>query len=169
MAIVDRRIFAPTEATELTELYAFESDFVATLRCIPMAVRFKLDLAGIKLSLRQWSRFTVADRTDLLVKAAGTPHEIAAYRAHLAALIVERAGEGVKDIDVEPEPSWSTLDSVPTAVVSFAMRRGVQPPTLEQWRALTDLRRFTLLKLTRDGHDNVNFAPALREFGFLAA
>ena len=41
-----------------TQLFAFESDFVATLRCVPMAVRFKLDRCGIKLSLRQWSRFS---------------------------------------------------------------------------------------------------------------
>ena len=28
-----------------TTLFAFEDDFVVALRCIPMAVRFKLDLA----------------------------------------------------------------------------------------------------------------------------
>lgn len=37
--------------------FQFESDFVATLRCIPMIVRFKLDLCGVKLSLKAWSRF----------------------------------------------------------------------------------------------------------------
>ncbi len=52
------------------QLFAFENDFVATLRCIPMAVRFKLDRCGIKLTLRQWSRLTHSDRTDLLIKNA---------------------------------------------------------------------------------------------------
>ncbi len=36
-----------------TGMFDFESDFVASLRCIPMCVRFKLDLCEIKLSLRQ--------------------------------------------------------------------------------------------------------------------
>jgi hypothetical protein len=78
-----RRIFDSAATSESTELFAFESDFVATLRCIPMAVRFKLDLAGIKLSLRQWSRFTVADRTELLTAPCASPAEIAAYRGRL--------------------------------------------------------------------------------------
>jgi len=31
------------------------------------------------------------------------------------------------------------------------------------------LQRFTLLKLSRESHDNVNFIPALREFKLLPA
>lgn len=165
MGLFHRRIFDPAETTELTELYAFESDFVATLRCIPMAVRFKLDLAAIKLSLRQWSRFTVADRTDLLVSPCAGAEDIAAYRARLIDLIAERAGEQAKDIAVDADPAWAKLDGVPAAVTDFARLREVEPPTPGQWRSLTDLRRFTLLKLTRESHDNLNFVPALREFG----
>lgn len=40
--------------------FKFEADFVDTLRCVPMIVRFKLDTVGIKLSLRAWSRFALA-------------------------------------------------------------------------------------------------------------
>ena len=74
-----------------TQLFDFESDFVATLRCVPMAVRFKLDACGIKLTLRQWSRFTRQDRQDLLTAACDSPAEIGAYRAALIALIAVRA------------------------------------------------------------------------------
>ena len=52
-------------ATE-TSIFAFELDFAGTLRCIPMVVRFKLDQAGIKLTLRQWSRLDRAERQDLV-------------------------------------------------------------------------------------------------------
>lgn len=34
--------------------FAFESDFVDSLRCIPMVVRYKLDTCGIKLKLPEW-------------------------------------------------------------------------------------------------------------------
>ena len=55
-----------------TALFAFEDDFVASLRCVPMAVRFKLDACGVKLSLRQWSRFSQAERRELLLAPCET-------------------------------------------------------------------------------------------------
>ena len=36
--------------------FGFEADFVGDLRCIPMAVRRKLDLVGVKLKLSHWSQ-----------------------------------------------------------------------------------------------------------------
>jgi hypothetical protein len=71
------------------------------------------------------------------------------------------------EVIVDPAPAWAALDEPPAQVAAFAGVREVAPPTTEQWRRLTDLRRFTLVKLSRDNHDNVNFVPALREFGLL--
>lgn len=45
-------------------LFDFERDFAGSLRCIPMIARQKLDIIGIKLSLRQWSRFTREERAS---------------------------------------------------------------------------------------------------------
>jgi hypothetical protein len=36
--------------------------------------------------------------------------------------------------------------------------------TLQQWASLTPLQRFALIKLSRSGHENSNFLPALQEF-----
>ena len=42
------------------EYFYFEEDFVVdNVRCIPMIIRFKMDAAGIKLRLSEWSRFSV--------------------------------------------------------------------------------------------------------------
>jgi hypothetical protein len=164
MGQVDHSRFG-APAQESQELFAFESDFVATLRCIPMAVRFKLDLAGVKLSLRQWSGFTLADRSRMLASPCATAGEIEGYRRRLIELIAERTGEAACDIAPPDAGPWAADADPPTALADFAGSRGLTPPTAAQWRGLTDLRRFTLLKLIRDGHDNVNFGPALREFG----
>jgi hypothetical protein len=150
-------------------LFAFESDFVATLRCVPMAVRLKLDRCAIKLSLRQWSRFTRADRQALLQAPCRTPAEIAAYRAELVELIARRAGEPAKPLTDPPLPLWEQAQGPPAVVVAFARSLGVAPPASTQWRDLAELERFALIKLTRDNHDNVNFLPAMREFGLLQA
>lgn len=151
-----------------TTLFGFESDFVDSLRCIPMAVRFKLDLAEVKLSLRQWSRFTPADRRDLLLRACETPGEVSAYRARLFDLVAERVGETAKPL---PEPAcdlWRIARTPAASVAAQAIRLGLAPPTSRQWAALRPLQRFALLKLARPGHDNVNFSPAMTEFGLWA-
>jgi hypothetical protein len=165
----DHQIFQQAVMEDGMELFAFESDFVATLRCIPMAVRFKLDLAGIKVTLRQWSRFNLADRSDLLELPCGTPEQIQVYRQRLVDLIALRTDEPAKDIPVDAAPPWNDGEAVPAAVTDFAGLVNVTPPSLPQWAALSPLRRFTLVKLTRDSHDNENFVPAMAEFGLLRA
>jgi hypothetical protein len=147
------------------QLFAFEADFVASLRCIPMAVRFKLDRAGIKLSLRQWSRFTRDDRQRLLAQACATPTEVEAYRDLLVELVADRAREAAKHLVDPPTDLWAQAPSVPGRVRDYAYSVGVHPPSDTQWAGLTILQRFVLAKLTRDNHDNVNFVPAMREFG----
>jgi len=37
--------------------FDFEADFVLSLRCIPMIVRYKLDTYGVKLKLAHWNHF----------------------------------------------------------------------------------------------------------------
>ena len=147
------------------QLFEFESDFVASLRCVPMAVRFKLDACGIKLTLRQWSRFTRGDRQDLLMAACEGPAEIEDYRAALVALIALRAAEPARALTEAPCGAWTDADHVPPAVVQQAHLVGLAPPSRAEWARLTELQRFVLIKLTRDKHDNLNFAPAMIEFG----
>lgn len=146
-------------------LFAFEADFVASLRCIPMAVRMKLDRSGIKLTLRQWSRFTLDDRQVLLEMPCRLPHEVGLYRARLVWLVALRSGEEAKALAEAPVPLWEQAEPTPEIVVSHALDAGVVPPTAEDWRRLSELQRFALIKLTRDNHDNVNFLPAMAEFG----
>lgn len=150
------------------QLFAFEDDFVASLRCIPMAVRLKLDRSGIKLSLRQWSRFTRDDRQALLDAPCRTAGEVAAYRQRLVELVALRSKEEAKPLAEPPAPIWESALAPPPVVASFAQSVGVSPPSPRAWGELTELQRFALIKLTRDNHDNVNFIPAMREFGLVA-
>jgi hypothetical protein len=150
-----------------TAMFAFESDFVASLRCVPMAVRFKLDDCAIKLTLRQWSRFTRADRQDLLVAPCETPAEIAGYRAALVALIALRTGDLAAPLATPPCGAWEDTRQVAPVVSAHARSLGLPAPSAGQWARLSRLQRFVLIKLTRDNHDNVNFAPAMAEFGLL--
>jgi hypothetical protein len=148
-----------------SHLFAFENDFVVTLRCVPMAVRFKLDACGIKLSLRQWSRFLPEERRDLLMTPCETASEIESYRGRLVELIGLREGGEVKILTDTSSLGWEQTQELPSAVRSFAQSIAIAPPSNAQWRKLSQLQRFVLVKLSRDNHDNVNFIPAMREFG----
>jgi hypothetical protein len=148
-------------------LFEFEKDFAGSLRCIPMAVRFKLDHVGIKLTLQQWSRFGNDERMDLVERACDTPESVASYRDRLVSLIQACTQQAAKRIDVDPRPVWSDVTHMPPDLVRQSESCAIAPPSLAQWAALTDLQRFTLLKLAREGHDNANFVPAMREFGLV--
>ncbi|MGC3980964.1 MAG: nitrate reductase associated protein [Steroidobacteraceae bacterium] len=148
-------------------IFEFEKDFARSLRCIPMAVRYKLDHAGIKLSLRQWCRFNHDDRSQLLTLPCRSTDEIKFYKEKLIELIAVRAHEQAKEVALDMAPEWNDVAAVPQRVCSHAKSLALSPPTQEQWAGLLPLQRFALLKLTRESHDNANFTPAMREFGIL--
>ncbi len=145
-------------------VFAFEADFAGTLVCIPMSVRMKLDAAGIKLTLKQWNRLAEPERRELIARPAGDSRQLAAYRDYLAELIA-RTGLPLEYTEVDAAPEWADPARMPARIARWAQDLGVTPPTAAQWAALTPLKRFTLYKLTRPGHSNENFLPALREFG----
>jgi hypothetical protein len=147
----------------MSELFGFESDFVASLRCIPMAVRYRLDLAGVKLKLNEWSKLGQSERRRLLEMPVSGPGETAAYRDALSAMVEAACGAAPGLLPELPAPVWES-PAVPDQVRAKAAETGV---TLSDatWRSLAPLQRFALVKLSRPGHENLNFVPAAEEFG----
>ncbi len=150
-------------------VFDFEQDFSKAFQCIPMAVRYKLDLSGVKLSLSQWRRFTEEDRRDSLLRPCETAAEISQYRDTMADRITCRANEAPKFLEPQPGFAWEAPDAVPEQIAAHACSLDIPPPTLAQWQSLTALQRFTLLKLSLQNHDNANFIPAMKEFKLLPA
>jgi hypothetical protein len=146
-------------------IFGFETDFAGTLHCIPMSVRFKLDQCGIKLSLKQWNRFAPEERRELVRRTCESPQHVQLYKEYLAKLIETRASSAVEVVATDPHPEWADASHVPQRIISYASALSVTPPSVEQWGVLTPLQRFALFKLTRAGHDNDNFVPAMQEFG----
>ncbi len=147
------------------EGFLFEEDFVEeNVRCIPMIVRFKLDLAGIKLKLSEWSRFTIEDRLLLTRQACVSDEEIANYHRYLKQLVLLRTGNEPTLLAVEKKPLWSQVNTVPVILRKKAAEYNWQIP-IEKWKLISRLQRFALLKLCRPGHENKNFPKAMHEFG----
>lgn len=153
-------------AAELCTLFTFERDLAERLACVPMAVRFKLDVAGVKISLKDWVRLVPAERQELLGLRFDGPREVDEFRARITVLVRERTGTAPPPMPLDDPPSWETGGQVPAPVQSKAAEVGVSISD-QAWSGLSPLRRFALVKLSRARHDNANFLPALREFGLV--
>ncbi len=145
--------------------FEFEEDFIKeNVRCIPMIVRFKMDIAGIKLELSVWSKFSIEERTELAKRSCNSVREVKEYRNYLSAQVRKHADKEATDLKVEQHPAWADLENVNEALKKKAKEFDAEI-SLEQWKNLTNLQRFVLLKLCRQGHENKNFPKAMKEFG----
>jgi hypothetical protein len=134
------------------------------IRCIPMIVRFKMDRAGIKLKLEEWSKFSTAERIELATKSCGDEREAKTYHQYLAWLVERYTEKQATGLAIEESPGWVELKNVPVELQEKANEFGWSVST-KQWSGLTDLQRFALLKLCRPGHESKNFPKAMKEFG----
>ncbi|WP_019502781.1 nitrate reductase associated protein [Pseudanabaena sp. PCC 6802] len=150
----------------MNDLFNFEADFVESLRCIPMQVRFKLDTCGIKLKLAEWHKFSRAQRQLLVDMPCKTQPEVQNYHQFLQDLIRECTGDRATPLTIDPEPAWEDAQNIPAEVQAKLQEVGaVLSPA--QWAGLLPLQRFVLIKLSRSSHENSNFVPALKEFQLL--
>jgi len=141
--------------------FGFEAEFMATLDCMPMSMRRKLDRCGLKLSLEQWRTFPRPLREVLLETPAETPHAI----ARLAKLLRRRAQQlGWAGLpQVRGEDAIDSPHAIPPAVSGRCSLIPKSSLSLAQWTGMSPLQRYALVKLA--GHQNGrNWHGALDEF-----
>ena len=143
--------------------FAFENDFAATLRCIPMVVRLKLDTCGVKLKLADWGKLSQGDRNTLVTLPCETPLQAQEYGDYLRNLVKEKTGTLPKDLPSDPHPPWLDVTVIPQEVIAQVENLN-QTITIQQWANLEPLQRFALIKLSRSSHETSNFLPAMKEF-----
>jgi hypothetical protein len=147
----------------MADFFQFETDFVDSLRCIPMQVRYRLDTCGVKLKLHQWNVFTLTDRARLVDFDPQTPGELDQYRELLVGLILERSGEMTTFLPIDPAPPWLNDQVIPLTLAHKAAATEINI-SLVDWQQISPLQRFALIKLSGSSHEQNNFLPALREF-----
>ena len=146
---------------QASNCFGFEKDFVGNWRCIPLCVRRKLDLIGVKLKLSHWLEFTQEQRQMLV----DWPDELPALnelRKHLR-LLTRLMAEGMaKDLPIGVDEPWQVLGELPSIVQESARRKSIEI-SVSQWSSLFELERFALCKLARHGHDHHNLDAAFNE------
>ncbi|KAF0654825.1 hypothetical protein L107_02122 [Cyanobium sp. Copco_Reservoir_LC18] len=146
--------------------FGFEADFVGDLRCIPMAVRRKLDLVGVKLKLVHWSDLDEGERQRLLA----WPDDPAAL-ADLDRWLERRTAAMDAGVAGRLEPArgapWQQGNEPPEVLLASCRQLGLTLPR-HAWGELDELQRFALVKLSHPGHEHRNLPRALAEFGLVA-
>lgn len=150
----------------MTHFFQFEADFVESLHCIPMQVRMKLDTCGVKLKLTHWNQFSSLEKQALITMPCVTPEEIETYQSFIQQLVTNQTGQPAGELPTEANPPWLNPKDIPEMVLEKASEMNVVI-TLEQWKKLSPLERFALIKLSRPSHENQNFYPALKEFNLV--
>ncbi|BFM39518.1 hypothetical protein OLK001_14440 [Synechocystis sp. LKSZ1] len=145
--------------------FDFEAEFVDSLRCIPMVVRYKLDTCGVKLKLQHWHGFSQDQRQQLVTAPCGTALEVEQYRQQLQAWVAAQTGTPANTLSIDPAPPWLETEQIPATVLQHMQERQLPLLSTTAWADLSPLQRFALIKLSQPGHENRNFLPALQEFG----
>ncbi len=145
--------------------FGFEADFVGDLRCIPMAVRRKLDLVGVKLKLVHWSGLDEGERQRLLA----WPDDPGAL-AELDRWLERRTAAMAAGVAGRLAPAcgapWQQGDEPPEVLLASCRQLGLTLPP-HAWGELDELQRFALVKLSHPGHEHRNLPRALAEFGLV--
>ena len=139
--------------------FQFEADFVESLRCIPMQVRYKLDTCGVKLKLHHWHQFF--DRGAAAVSLPPLPpgfgdQPVPRLSAIPGSCPHRLPGKGTGHRPHSPLGRCHP-DSFKTCRPNC--RKWGPPYPLSSGSSSAPLQRFALIKLSRPSHENRNFPP----------
>ncbi|MFM7269921.1 MAG: nitrate reductase associated protein [Cyanobium sp.] len=146
-------------------LFGFEADFSGDLRCIPMAVRRKLDLAGVKLKLVHWHGLSGAERHRLL-DWSDAREALLELRRWLLERSETLPQGPARPFDPPCQASWQQGEVFPEELCRSCRQLVLTLPA-QGWERLDELERFALVKLSHPGHEHRNLHRALQECGLI--
>ncbi len=139
--------------------FDFEKDLYETLELVPLSVRRKLDLAGVKLHLNQWQALSRVERLVICHFPAASPEERAVLAAFLREAVKTRAGTDLATMKPAAHDAAPEAGQVPPDVARLIAELGLPE---QRWSLLDPDERFALAKLARGGADK--FMTAWSEF-----
>lgn len=139
--------------------FDFEKEIYPTLEFVPMSVRRKLDLVGVKLHLNQWQALSRAERLIVCHFPAESPEECTVLADFLREAVKRRADAELKTITPTPHDRADKAEKAPPEVTELAAK--LKLPEM-RWSLFDPDERFALNKLARGETDK--FARAWSEF-----
>jgi hypothetical protein len=142
--------------------FVYESEFYPDLSRVPMHVRMKLDLTGIKISLKEWLAFSLVERTVLCHLPVDTEEEKTAFVSYLDFLSRNYCGAPLAFTDALDHAVWDASEKVPPAVTDKSALK-TAPVTREEWLRWKSHQRYALYKTAIAKRDTEAFFALLQE------
>jgi hypothetical protein len=143
--------------------YRHESDIYPSLSRIPLHVRMKLDVTGIKISLKDWLAFSIDERTVLCHLPVETEEEKQVFSSYLDFLSRRYRGAPAATTAALSSSIWEIAHQVPIPVAGKSASQ-IPPITIEEWRHWQSHQRYALYKTALSQSDPEQFFAVLKEF-----
>jgi hypothetical protein len=141
--------------------FRYEAEFYSSLSRIPLHVRMKLDLTGIKISLKEWLAFDFAERAALCHLPCHSADERQAFIGYLEFLSCKYSGA--------PVAVTNALDSalLDKARLPEPVRKksadSLHPVTTQEWFGWKFHERYALYKTATSQSQPDAFAQVLEQ------
>jgi len=141
--------------------FDYEADFYPTLSRVPLYVRMKLDLTGVKVSLKDWLSFAFEERAALCHLPVATAEEKQVFRAYLDFLSKKVARQPIATTEPLSGLLWSQAEVPPPVRSKSAACTKIV--TLGEWAAWQDHERYALYKTAISQSQPEAFEQVLRQ------
>ncbi|HSN98932.1 MAG TPA: nitrate reductase associated protein [Candidatus Nanopelagicales bacterium] len=140
--------------------FTFEGDVHVALDCVPLAVRRKLDLAALKISLAGWQALPRAARLSLCHLPVESAEEVAVYAEVLRGFAGD-AGVALSALPEVGREAWSAA----AAAERLRARLGEEAPGEAEVGRLDEEERYAIVKLAEPRREVGKLRLLLGELG----
>lgn len=141
--------------------FKFEGDIAESLECVPMSVRRKLDMLGIKISLKHWRDLPRSDRLAICHLPANLEEEREALTLFIRGAVA-RVGGTASALPPEARDQAEPPAAPPEDLVERSSKLGFTL-TPAVWTRLDSDERYALTKLGSGDKPSHNLSAALKE------
>jgi len=142
--------------------FQYEAEFYPELNRLPLHVRLKLDLTGIKLSLKQWLAFSFEERKVICHLPVESEEELEAFVAYMNFLCRRYNGSAAPMSRPLSPALWDSPGHIPEPVVENSRDSG-QMITLDEWMHWQFHQRYALYKTAVSKNEPEKFLAVLAE------
>lgn len=143
--------------------FAFEAEIYPTLELVPLAVRRKLDRAGLKVGLEQWQALDFDERLAICHLPIDSPDELEAFDLFVREAVRRHCATEPARLSDEKRALAEPPAAPPEQLLERAGAHGFTIGQVE-WDRLDADQRYALVKLGAGPKESHDLPAALQEF-----